>query len=355
MRVALMTEYHHIGGGESNLLNLCEELSKSIEVVLFCDGAVYQKASELGLACRKTDLSGKRWLRFIPFLSFPAELRKELNSFDVVHSYSLNVLSRLAFLKCPVIWTTHGFWESPFGLRAKVINLIVDKVVAVSTDVYDICSFGSDKLSKIFLGTKMKGIQGTKKEIDPRNITISCIGRFQRIKGQDILLSALMDIAKERRDINIKLHFVGGVNSNKKEDIDFHTELHSIVETQRHENLDVVFDGFQADISPFLTASDFIVVPSRYESFSMVAIEALAYGKAVICPNIGGPKDIINAKNIGILFTPEDSTALKKSILEMIESFEMFDPEQARARAEDFSIVRQAREHLTIYQDACNG
>ena len=354
MRVALMTEYHHIGGGESNLLNLCEELSKSIEIVLFCDGAVYQKARELGIACRKTNLSGKKWIRFIPFLSFPADLRKELKSFDVVHSYSLNVLSRLAFLGRPVIWTTHGFWERPFGLRAKIINLIVDKVVAVSTDVYDICSFSSKKLSKIFLGTKMKGIQGPKRKIDPRNITISCIGRFQRIKGQDLLLSALIDIAKERRDINMKLHFVGGVNSDKKEDIDFHVGLLSIVQTEKYENLEVVFDGFQADISSFLTDSDFIVVPSRYESFSMVAIEALAYGKAVICPNIGGPKDIINAENIGILFTPEDSAALKKAILEMIENFEMFDPELARIRAEDFSIVRQAREHLTIYQEACN-
>lgn len=59
--------------------------------------------------------------------------------------------------------------------------------------------------------------------------------------------------------------------------------------------------------------SDVSVVPSRFEAFGLVAIEALACGTPVIATKVGGLTQIIN-KDVGVLINTDDYVSLSKCI-----------------------------------------
>lgn len=334
-------------------MNLCKALGRHAEVTLFCDGKLYDQASARGIDCRRTALGGRRWLRFLPWISLPGGMRRELAGFDVVHAYSVNVLPRLFTSGRPLVWTTHGYWERPYGMRARVIDAFVKRVVTVSTDVDQSASFGV-KQRKIYLGTPLSNQAIEPKSFDLANVRIVCVGRFQRIKGQDMLLSAMAALAAAYQYRTFTLELIGDVNGCNPEDIAFRDELHALAAKLRMPNLEVRFCGFQKQPAQFIQASDFVVIPSRYESFSMVAIEALACGKPVIAPAIGGPKDIIDSEKIGILFDAGDAEALKCALERAIAGFDVFSSEACVQRARAFSVERQAEEHIRLYREiAC--
>jgi glycosyltransferase involved in cell wall biosynthesis len=352
MRIAFLTEYDNIGGGESNLMNLCSALSKSVDVVLFCDGNLYEQASARGIPVRRATLSGRRWIRFLPFISLSTQLRSELAGFDVVHAYSVNVLPRLFMSGKPLVWTTHGYWERPYGMRARVINAFVDRVVTVSSDVDKDAKFGA-KQRKIYLGTPVGSEVAALKSFDIEDIRIACVGRFQSIKGQDLLLLALGAFAKQHRNTRVTLELIGDVNGNEKADLEFRDQLHLLAREHATENLTVRFLGFQKQPAQYIRRADFVVVPSRYESFSMVAIEALACGKPVIAPAVGGPQDIIDSPELGMLFEAGNALSLQHVLEQAVAGFTAFSPEACIRRAQEFSIERQAAQHMDMYRELC--
>jgi glycosyltransferase involved in cell wall biosynthesis len=85
----------------------------------------------------------------------------------------------------------------------------------------------------------------------------------------------------------------------------------------------------------------------------MVAIEALACGKPVIAPNIGGPKDIIDQAELGMLFEAVSAVSLGEVLQRAISDFTRFSFDACVSRAQDFSIERQVDRHLQLYQEIC--
>lgn len=354
MTIAIITEYTEIGGGESNLLNLAEELNKTNDVTIFCSGKVEIEAKKRNINTISFT-TGRRWIKFIPLISFKKSFIEQLNEFDIVHAYSVNVLPCLIGVKPKIVWTTHGYWEKPNGLRGKIIDKIVDKVVCVSTDVYNIADFEIEKKQTIFLGTNFKTSENLVNKIfDKKNIELVCIGRFQKIKGQDILIDSLKELSMTQPDTNLNLSIVGDVNGNNQEDVNYKKSLLDKTKNINNKNLNIDFLGFQTNVRDFIEKADMVVIPSRYESFSMVAIEALSCGKPVIAPNIGGPKDIVNSEKIGLLFEAGIAESLEKTIYEAIKIFESFDSQLALQRAKFFSVENQAKNHLAIYEEILN-
>lgn len=349
MKIALLTEYCKIGGGESNLLNLAEELKKYVDVTLFCNEEVKKEALKRAIKVEYFSIN-KRWFKGLLIPKYDKKLIQKLNNFDIAHSYSINPIALFPFVNTKKVLTIHGFWEKPYGLRARIIEKITDKVITVSTDVDNITKMKNKK--KIFLGTN---ITNCKKEITNFDlIKIACIARFQKIKGQDILLEAIKLVSK-KIDKPIEINFIGDVNSNNKEDIEFKNKVILLAKNLKNSKLKIKFLGFQKDIRKLIINSHLVVIPSRYESFSMVAIEALSCETPIIAPNIGGLKDIINSDKIGLLFEAGNIKDLSEKILLAINNYSVFDKNQIKKRGNSFSIEIQAKKHLEIYKELING
>jgi glycosyltransferase involved in cell wall biosynthesis len=64
--------------------------------------------------------------------------------------------------------------------------------------------------------------------------------------------------------------------------------------------------------------ADILVVPSWYEPFGMVVLEAMIYGMAIAATRVGGLAEILEHERTGLLFQPRDVPALTQSILRLV-------------------------------------
>jgi glycosyltransferase involved in cell wall biosynthesis len=71
-----------------------------------------------------------------------------------------------------------------------------------------------------------------------------------------------------------------------------------------------VISGFQEDVRPFLSACDVVALTSFTEAFSLAAIEAMALGRPVVHPAVGGAAEMIHSGHEGWLFPVGDTATL---------------------------------------------
>ena len=103
----------------------------------------------------------------------------------------------------------------------------------------------------------------------------------------------------------------------------------------------------RAEVLAEMQAADCFVLSSRYETFGVVLIEALATGIPVIATRSQGPEDVVNDGN-GILVDRDDVPALGDALVRMAERLAHYSPERLReeckARFGSDAFVRRAGE-----------
>ena len=89
----------------------------------------------------------------------------------------------------------------------------------------------------------------------------------------------------------------------------------------------VAFAGFvaDADLAALVAAADCAVVPSRYEPFGMVALEAGAAGTPVVAADVGGLAEVVADGRLGVRFPAGDPAALADAVSRLLA-----DPELGR-------------------------
>jgi len=131
-------------------------------------------------------------------------------------------------------------------------------------------------------------------------------------KGIDVLLKSFSKIAKHK---DVKLIIAG---SGKEKDID---NLRNLIRTLDLENrVDFVGRIFNREKNELLSSCLFVCMPSRFESWGIVAIEAAACGKPVIGTKIFGLCDSIKDSKTGILVESDNPDELYRAMIRLIES-----------------------------------
>src|SRR5262249_15061866 len=106
------------------------------------------------------------------------------------------------------------------------------------------------------------------------------------------------------------------------------------------------------------SAADVFVLPSRQENFPLTALEAMACGTPVIGSAVGGVPDMVRPGITGILVPPQNVTALRTAICDMLQD----PPRRAemaancrRIAVEEYSLDLQLRRHVELYQSILAG
>jgi D-inositol-3-phosphate glycosyltransferase len=120
------------------------------------------------------------------------------------------------------------------------------------------------------------------------------VGRLEKLKGVDILVSACAQLAE--RDFILLI--VGG-DDNAGE---LRAELEAQAEAEGV-SANIRFEGAVAhdELPAYYSAADVVVVPSYYESFGLVAVESLACGTPVVASRVGGLVSTVNDGVTGYL------------------------------------------------------
>ena len=187
------------------------------------------------------------------------------------------------------------------------------------------------------------------------------VGRIQPLKGIDILLRALALVKRREAKLaaNICVSIIGG-DPNPDSGIEQREfeRLKSLRVELGIEDL-VTFLGAkdQDTLVNYYSAAEMVVMPSHYESFGMVALEAMACGTPVIASDVGGLSFNIEDGFNGFLVPGRDAPALahKISLLLKYPALREQLSEQARSWVRGYSWAHIADEVLEVFERTLAG
>jgi glycosyltransferase involved in cell wall biosynthesis len=114
--------------------------------------------------------------------------------------------------------------------------------------------------------------------------------------------------------------------------------------------------GSRGDVGDLINASDVVCLSSAYEALPMIVLEAMAIGRPVIAPDIGGVRDAVVAKETGVLLAEFNAPRLADTLLSLVDDplrvREMGRAGRSRQR-QHFTIERMVDDYAAIFADVC--
>ncbi len=182
------------------------------------------------------------------------------------------------------------------------------------------------------------------------------VGRIDAIKGIDLLIRAIGCLVEQaclgKHDIGLII--VGGDrDADPRIETQEMQRLRKMVKRFKLQK-EVAFWGAQRqDLLPlFYSAAEALILPSRYESFGMVALESMACGTPVIASRVGGLQFTVEDGRTGFLFREGDWRQLAERIQEVIisRSVKKKMGRAALSRVKKFGWSKVTREVLSVYR-----
>ncbi|MDX2464737.1 MAG: glycosyltransferase family 4 protein [Porticoccus sp.] len=171
---------------------------------------------------------------------------------------------------------------------------------------------------------------------------VGVFGLLRAQKGQEYAIRAVSQLKEKNK--SICLHVYGDGPDREK----LVSLSKSIGVSDR-----VIFHGDVTDVEMHMSRMDVILVPSLFESFGYVAIEAMVLEKPVIVSSVGGLMEVVDNES-GIFIQPGNVDAITQALLFCLDHPEQIKVKALRGkkRAEsEFSLDRMIERISTIYQN----
>lgn len=194
-----------------------------------------------------------------------------------------------------------------------------DVVIANSSSIVEEIENHYPKIEFKNLSIVPHGIRGP---VDNRNEwgsdmekTVLFVGRIENRKGLDILLRAILLLPDQ---IRFTLRIAGATVASDVNYVDYISSL--LDEVRKKPGVKVEELGYVNDdrLDKIYRDAYVVVIPSRYESFGLVVIEAMSYGSPVIAARVGGMKEIYADYEGGLYFEGDSADSLAKCLLSIV-------------------------------------
>jgi len=119
----------------------------------------------------------------------------------------------------------------------------------------------------------------------------------------------------------------------------------------------LIYGGFRGDVENFYAASDIFLLPTLYEPFGLVVLEALSAGLPVVVSKTAGAAELVEDGKEGILLKdPKDEKEIATAINMLLENerYKKFG-KNARLKAEKYPWSRLANELLNVFEEVKTG
>lgn len=198
----------------------------------------------------------------------------------------------------PLVHVEHSYSQRYAALKVKagdrfsdLLNLtycLFDRVVAVSEPQAEwIARRGYCQPDQLVTISSCVGLEPFMAVVGRRPtgpFKLACMGRFHEQKGFDIVLEAFL--AANPRDIQLVMIGDGPVKDK--------------LQRQAYGHHNVIFKGNTDAPALAMAEVDAVAMPSRWEPYGLVALEAMAAGRAVYCSGADGLKQHVAAGAIAI-------------------------------------------------------
>lgn len=357
-----------IGGGESHVLDLVNELDKEryeCVVLSFTQGPMVEILRAKGITTYVVET--ERPFDFTKWGEVKTILLKE--KVDIVHAHGTRANSNSFYsakeLEIPVIYTVHGWSFHPdqsrlirklriFSERFLVQQSRLTICVSENNLAYARGLFPLTRATVVKSGVNLNKFNSSFKFKDIRaslgiqkdTVLVGYVVRMTIQKDPLTLIKAISLIPKE---MNIQFLFVG--DGDLKADA---IELAKELELQSK----IIFMGFRQDVPDILNAIDIYCLPSLWEGLPIGMLEAMAMRKAVIVTNIDGAKEVVVHKKNGLLVPPKNPRELANALVLLSTNQELrsvISHAAVETISQDFNIQDATRRIEQVYESIITG
>jgi N-acetyl-alpha-D-glucosaminyl L-malate synthase BshA len=291
---------------------------------------------------------------------------------DIIHTHvghsPMDVLAPLSYLKknkTPTVITSHADIGSYGGISHKIIycfyyNILIDRLLS-HADI--ITSPSRAYACESILKKYKEKVVVIPNGIDLNDFNLRCskdecrkilnlhtnekivlfVGGLEPRKAPDILIKAMSKVVKSVP--NSKLVIVGSGSMEKM--------LKNLVRslgTSEH----IRFAGFVKNDEKVLyyRSADVFALPSLYEIFGIVNLEAMACGVPIVASKVGGIPEIVKRGENGLLVPPRDVDALADAIIYLLENEDIRKRmgERAKVMVKAYSWEKIAEKYEEVYK-----
>jgi UDP-glucose:(heptosyl)LPS alpha-1,3-glucosyltransferase len=218
----------------------------------------------------------------------------------------------------------------------------------VKSEIISTYKIAPDKISVIHNGVRTK-------EFNYQKSFDKLLKEFSINKNQKILLyvgsgfkrkgvKEFLNIISKLKDLDIKVFVVG-----KEKNIEYYQQLSKELSI----NNQVVFTGVRDDIDDFYAISDIFLLPTHYDPFSNVVLEAMSFENVVFTTKQNGASEILD--DDFVMDGPNDSQVISKlnDLLQDQVKLENIK-KQNRIKSKLFSIERNLEKTLKVISEVIN-
>ncbi|MFV1982138.1 MAG: glycosyltransferase [Thiohalomonadales bacterium] len=356
----LLTEPFGVGGVQSDMLALSKDLVKEGDVVYVAStpGVMLDELKSRGAKFVNLDFQFKG---LFGMLKVGFELRKFIKQEGIEVLAPQSVRSTIASFIClrlipffykvektnkkiAIITTIHNIHNPMhFKYGGIILNICSDYVIfeshyernrliasglkATKSSVIH-SGIDTDKFLPMEPSAELLQEYGLDKSI---HAIFGIVARLSEEKGHQYLLQAFSKVYKENNAARLLVVGDGPLLEETKE-----------IASKLDLNDSVIFTGLKRNVAEHLSIFDVFVLSSTRESFPLAAREAMAAGKAVIAPRIGGCPEVVDENNTGYLFEAAnvDNLAGCMNKIMVDDTFKQFGL-NSRQRVEDLFSRKQ--------------
>jgi glycosyltransferase involved in cell wall biosynthesis len=321
MRLLLFHQGVDLYGSDRIFLDTVKSIKDAMlpikmEVVLTSDGMLYDAFLELGITpvivpffvYRRSDFSPFSIKTYLKIIQDMLSLRTLYDSYDAVYISSVvSIAPILAAVFSPLSPYIHVH-EIPGKLQSRILSFVLrlthGMIIFNSVATRNAYKVHSSRSCVIRNGVREIPIAASCSTA--QKINILHVGRFNDMKGQDLLVRAFDRLPKTQQSL-CHVTFLG---DGFRGDTTHMNEVKRLIDAHGlAENF--TFVGFEKNISKFYEWATVVVIPSkRPESFGLVAAEAMSCGRLVIVSDVGALPELVNHGKTGLIFANGDVSKL---------------------------------------------
>jgi glycosyltransferase involved in cell wall biosynthesis len=351
LKVAFYTDAVELGGAERSLAHLVATLSPRIEAcVLGVEPRIVRAVAEGRRDARRVVLPFIRSRYDVGSIAAHfralAEIRPDVFHANLSSPWSCQMAIFIAALmprvrvvaveQLPVpAVSPHQRWAKRVAARALAAHVAVGERSARETE--RLAGLPQGSVRAIHNG--VPDVPLPPRERRPSQPTVGFIGRMEPQKGVDILLRALAELPRARAVL------IG--EGRERSRLERMADRLGV-------SARVVWLGWQEEARRHLSSFDVLALPSRYEGFPLVVLEALLAQVPVVAADVGSVGEAVLPMQTGVLVPPDDPESLAAALDDILRDEERREAMGRRGRAlvlERFTAEAMARRFEALYEE----
>lgn len=346
------TDNVELGGADLSMTHLVAELDHSIEVTVVgvSQGIVEGiAAGRRGAATRviPRPRSGHDLRSFAAHVTALREIAPDVVHANLSSPWSCQyAIAAGALVRAPCVVAVYQLAVPPLSARQRRMKRLTARGVDRHVGVGERTSREVESLVGLPRGsvrTIHNGVPDERWEPLPRprpGPLVGAVGRLERQKGFDVLIRALAEIEDGT------LVVVG--DGSERSALEALARAVGVADR-------VLWTGWRDDAPRYLQSFDVFALPSRFEGFPLVLLEALLARSAVVAADVGSVREVVFDGTTGLLVPPGDPAALADATRRLLADGELrgrLGEQGRRLVLERFTADHMTRAFESLYYEA---